>query len=232
MKYLFLSIALISIILTSVISLIPLWWVTQGDISNMYSTSITPAGFTFSIWSLIYLSWIVLGLHTFIARKTIWKKYLYLAGTMFLSVIWLLPWHFDIIGLSLIVMLILFTSLVYLYLRKEKYHDRYFQYTLELYLWWIFVAFIANIHIFLVSVNWYIMPDFLTIVSLFIWFFVLLYTLKVKQSFIPSYVFLWALFGIYIAQESIFIHSWVMITTASLLLIIWCYHPKTVHILR
>lgn len=34
---------------------------TQKDISDQFFTAITPAGFTFSIWSVIYLSWLILG---------------------------------------------------------------------------------------------------------------------------------------------------------------------------
>ncbi len=231
MRYFFLFVALTSIILTSVISLIPLWGVSQGDISDMYQTSITPAGFTFSIWSIIYLSWIALWIHTLLYHKHVGKKYIALAGTMFLSVIWLLPWHYDMIGLSLLMMFGIFGSLSYLYLHKV-YKDRYFQYTLELYLWWIFVALIANIHIFLVYMDWYFLPEFFTLLSLFIWFFVLFYTMRVRKSFIPIYVFLWALYGIYVAQVSVYVQSWSLITAATLLILIGIYHPKSCHIFR
>lgn len=232
MRYFFLFVVLMSIILTSVISLMPLWGVSQGDISDMYQTTITPAGFTFSIWSLIYLSWVVLWIHWLIAYKKLWKKYIFLTGTMFLSVLWLLPWHYDMIWLSLLVMFGIFTSLSYLYLHKKKYKEIYFQYALELYLGWIFVALIANIHIFLVYMNWYILPEFFTLLSLCIWFFILFYTLRVKKSFIPSYVFLWALYGIYIAQASVNVQNWVLITATALLIFIWIYHPKSSHIFR
>jgi len=231
MRYYFLFVALTSIVLTSIISLIPLWGVSQGDISDMYQTSITPAGFTFSIWSLIYLSWIALWIYLAIIHKKTWKKYFFLAGAMFLSVLWLLPWHYNMIWLSLLIMFALFWSLSYIYLHKA-YKDRYFQYTLELYLWWIFVALIANIHIFLVSMNWYVLPEFFTLLSFFIWFLILFYTLKVRKSFIPSYVFLWALYGIYVAQASVSVQSWVFITATALLIFISIYHPKSYHIFR
>ena len=231
MRYYFLFVALTSIVLTSIISLIPLWGVSQGDISDMYQTGITPAGFTFSIWSLIYLSWIALWIYLATIHKKIWKKYFFLSGSIFLSVLWLLPWHYNMIWLSLLIMFALFWSLSYIYLHKA-YKDRYFQYTLELYLWWIFVALIANIHIFLVSMNWYVLPEFFTLLSFFIWFLILFYTLKVRKSFIPSYVFLWALYGIYIAQASVSVQSWVFITATALLIFISIYHPKSYHIFR
>lgn len=62
-KYLLLITALVTIGLTSLVS-IPgspylIGGYTQADISAMFSTAITPAGLTFSIWSLIYLSWVI-----------------------------------------------------------------------------------------------------------------------------------------------------------------------------
>lgn len=65
MQYLLLITSLFTIGFTTLVS-IPdspflIGGMTQADISNMYPTAITPAGFTFAIWSLIYLSWIVVG---------------------------------------------------------------------------------------------------------------------------------------------------------------------------
>ena len=66
-RYLLLITALITIGLTSLVS-IPgspylIGGYTQADISEMFSTSVTPAGLTFSIWSIIYLSWIIAGVY-------------------------------------------------------------------------------------------------------------------------------------------------------------------------
>ena len=62
MKYLLLIVSILTIIFTSLVS-IPsspflIGGMTQADISNMFSTSVTPAGITFAIWSIIYVSWI------------------------------------------------------------------------------------------------------------------------------------------------------------------------------
>jgi hypothetical protein len=66
-KYLLLITALITIGLTSLVS-IPgspylIGGMTQADISAMFATSVTPAGVTFAIWSLIYISWIIAGVY-------------------------------------------------------------------------------------------------------------------------------------------------------------------------
>lgn len=63
MHFLLLLISLLTIAFTSLVS-IPgspylIGGMTQADISNMYPTAITPAGITFAIWSVIYLSWII-----------------------------------------------------------------------------------------------------------------------------------------------------------------------------
>jgi hypothetical protein len=62
-RYLLLITALITIGLTSLVS-IPgspylIGGMTQADISAMFATAITPAGVTFSIWSVIYLGWLI-----------------------------------------------------------------------------------------------------------------------------------------------------------------------------
>jgi len=42
---------------------------TQADISAMFSTSVTPSGMTFAIWSLIYSSWILAGVYIAFFQK-------------------------------------------------------------------------------------------------------------------------------------------------------------------
>ncbi len=66
-KFLPLITALLTIIFTAVVSTpgspYLIGGMTQADISNMYPSAITPAGITFAIWSLIYLSWVVAGVY-------------------------------------------------------------------------------------------------------------------------------------------------------------------------
>ena len=67
LRYIPLLVAIVVIGFTSWASIpsfgYPLGGYSQADISNMYPTAITPAGFTFSIWSLIYLSWLIAGVY-------------------------------------------------------------------------------------------------------------------------------------------------------------------------
>jgi translocator protein len=65
MRYLLLITSLLVIGFTALVS-VPdspflIGGYTQAEISDMYPTALTPAGFTFSIWSIIYLSWLIAG---------------------------------------------------------------------------------------------------------------------------------------------------------------------------
>ena len=128
MRYLLLISALITIGLTTLVS-IPgspylIGGMTQADISNMFATSVTPAGFTFAIWSLIYLSWIIAGLMlarlplTSLTRRYFPKLAIYLSNNSLddgsiisfslaiaLTAVWLIPWGNLWIGTSLVIML-------------------------------------------------------------------------------------------------------------------------------
>ena len=151
MKYLFLFLtASVSITVTWYISSLPLGGVSQADISDMYHTIVTPAPFVFSIWSMIYLSWVVVAIYMLVSRPNIHlKKILYLGNAQMLSALWLVPWHLDAIQISLMIMILISIQLTYLVLSPEE--DSVFRNTVYLFFSWISVALVANTHVFLVA---------------------------------------------------------------------------------
>jgi hypothetical protein len=66
MRYLLLVTVLITVGFTTFVSVpnfgFPLNGLSQGAVSNLYTNTITPASYAFSIWSLIYLTWFGLSL--------------------------------------------------------------------------------------------------------------------------------------------------------------------------
>jgi benzodiazapine receptor len=93
---------------TLLATFVPLNGVTQADISNLFFTIITPIGFTFSIWTIIYLSWFIVSM--MVAFKDIQinkEQKLLFSISMVLTGVWLIPWHFSHIGLSVSIMLLL-----------------------------------------------------------------------------------------------------------------------------
>lgn len=171
-KYSILVVALAVIGCTALITLFRLGGVDQAAISDRYPTSITPAGYVFSIWSLIYLLWIITGIFalrhvSFGTRlKHMWSGLFGrhedvaltsaeihgLTAAMILTVIWLFPWHFDCIGTSVLVMLVLAGILGRL-LHDSHRSPYWFRLTVEVFAGWILIATIANISVWLVSLG-------------------------------------------------------------------------------
>ncbi len=140
-----------------------------GDISDTYLTLFTPAGFTFAIWGLIYLSLIGFSIYQgrdLFSSGQVDMPFLRQIGPWFIiscvaNGVWLFPWLYQRPLLALVLMLLLFASLLAIYLqldigveavsRPEKWlvHAPF-----SLYLGWITVATIANGTIALEAAEW------------------------------------------------------------------------------
>ncbi|MFZ2256133.1 MAG: hypothetical protein WAW59_00840 [Patescibacteria group bacterium] len=115
MRYLLLITSLLVIAFTTLVS-IPgspylIGGMTQADISNMFPSAVTPAGITFSIWSVIYLSWIIAGIYIgFFQKKkgSVDNKTLTMfSSAIALTGVWLIPWGYIWIGTALLVMIVI-----------------------------------------------------------------------------------------------------------------------------
>ena len=157
MKFILLVTSILVIVFTSLVS-IPgssflIGGMTQADISNMFPTAITPAGFTFSIWSLIYLSWIFAGIYALKNPLKKDKRFLIVFSlAILLTAIWLIPWGYMFIGTSLVVMMMILGLLKYAFRLSRDSHP-ILRYSTELTLGWIHIATVANITIWLVSLG-------------------------------------------------------------------------------
>ena len=204
-KHILLVSACISVVFSAVISIAPIWIANQWEVSAMFPTLFTPATFTFSIWSIIYLSWIVIWAFYFFKWNFVKKEnLLLLAYAQVLSSLWLIPSQYLYIGTSFIVMLGVLWLLWKLFLSSRD-EEKYFRYTVNLFLGWILVASIANLHLMLVSFDLYFAPSFLTVSSLALAFVLNVLMLHFYKSFIPSIVFIWAAYGILAAQQDPFV---------------------------
>lgn len=219
-KHILLISALVAVGLSAVFSVLPVGIYNQAQVSALYPTLFTPAGFTFSIWSIIYASWIILGIGVLVWRVQLSQNNTYLfASTQILSSLWLLPSQFLYIGTSLIVML----SLLYLLILNffiSRSEIPFFKNILELFLGWIIVASIANIHITLVAFDIYFFPLFLTLVSIIWGGALILWLLQKYNSYMPSLVLIWACFGIIVWQSDFIIRIaalWILVFAALLL---------------
>ncbi len=92
---------------------------SMSEISARYPSLFTPAGFTFSIWGVIYLTLLVFIIYQALPAQ---RNSLAIARISRLFQIncaanaaWLLAWHYDLLNFSLILMLVMLGTLVLTY---------------------------------------------------------------------------------------------------------------------
>lgn len=133
--------------------------IETGAISDKYPTRITPAGYAFSIWSLIYLGTVAFSIYQALPSQR--ERFRGLRRIYIISCLancaWLYFWHQDSIAICLLVILILLGTLAFIN-SKLKFTDNYAEFWLVkfpfgLYFGWVTAATILNATIFLVYLN-------------------------------------------------------------------------------
>lgn len=135
---------------------LPLGGKTTGAVSAEYSNVFVPAGFTFSIWGIIYLMLIIFAVLQFYEphkQATEAVSWLFIVSSV-LNVLWLFAWHYERLGISVMIMLLLLASLIWINMRMSNLPYSLIKATFGIYLGWICIATIANVSAWLVSFNW------------------------------------------------------------------------------
>jgi len=142
------------LIVSGLATLLPLNGLTTKELSDSFQVLFVPAGYVFSIWSVIY---ILLGVLAYWLIKNNSPKLLTLTYILsnILNGLWLFAWHYQQVLLSVIIMLALLTTLIVMYVRARKVkYDWKLSIPVSVYLGWISVATIANITSYLYSIGW------------------------------------------------------------------------------
>ncbi len=137
---------------------------STGAISDAYPNIFAPAGPAFSIWGLIYLLLGAYVVYQFVNKDEKIGKLLEKINPLFIATslansAWIFAWHYDFIGLSVLVMATLLFLLIKIAdkLRAEQFsalEKLFIRAPFSIYFGWITVASIANITVFLVSIGW------------------------------------------------------------------------------
>lgn len=197
---------------------LPIGGVTTGQASDSYPNLFTPAGLTFSIWGLIYLllgGFVVYFLQNFHKTSRAGKpQILEKTGQIFVlnalaNISWIFAWHYGQIALSVVIMLVLLTTLIWLagLLNKPKLNlaeTIWLRLPFSIYFGWITVATIANITVLLVSLNWNgfgIAPEIWTIVILLVGATIGILRALKDHSLPYLLVLIWAYSGIWLKQS-------------------------------
>jgi benzodiazapine receptor len=127
-----------------------------GQISDLYPVLITPPGYVFQIWTVIYILLLIYGVYQVLPSKS-GQAFHGKIGYWFLlscvaNMVWLFAWHWGFIVPSVVPMFILLASLIMIYLRLDigraevPLVERFAVHLpFSVYLGWITVAPIANV---------------------------------------------------------------------------------------
>jgi hypothetical protein len=144
---------LFALLLNGLANFLPINGLSTGLISDMYENYFAPAGFTFSIWALIY---------SLLAGYVVWRltnlqqsedhpknRFLYRVDIAFIisniaNGMWILSWHYLSFYVSLAMMFVILISLAYINLQFKRDKD-ISTIPFRVYFGWIIIATVANI---------------------------------------------------------------------------------------
>ena len=199
---------------------------TTGQVSDLYPTLVTPAGYVFAIWGIIYVLLLAFVIYQALPsqKDKLFQKQIgliFILSSLF-NCVWLFLWQYDFITESVVVMFALLASLIAIYLRlnigkakvslKEK---LLVHLPFSVYLGWITIAAIANVASALVSANWGgfgLSPETWAVTVLIIALVITLAVIVKRRDIAYSLVIVWALGGIAVKQNT----SQNVVTTAEI----------------
>jgi hypothetical protein len=188
---------------------------TTGQVSDSYPTLITPQGFTFSIWSIIY---ILLG--AFVVYQILPRNrdkpfnerinFLFILSCL-LNVSWIFLWQYGHFAYSVIFIFGLLASLIAIYLRLNigkttvPLVERIcVQLPFSVYMGWITVASIANVAVALTAAGWNgfgIAASTWAALVIAVALVITLIMIVTRRDVAYSLVIIWALYGIMSKQS-------------------------------
>lgn len=217
-----LNVAGLSLVLAvnALANILPINGYNTGQISALYPNYFVPAGFTFSIWGVIYLLLIgfvfcslfaAFGKFNHAAKACIKKAGPYFLITCVLNAGWILAWHYLYLGMSLAIMIAFLVTLLLLYIaiRPMKNQMPFFYrlwtyHAFVVYLAWICVATIANVTALLVGFGWQgepLSPQVWSMIMILVALLLGIFMVGKQKQPAFGFVLAWAFWGIYSAQS-------------------------------
>lgn len=229
-----------TVVVNVLATVLPLNNIKTGELSDLYPNLFVPAGLTFAIWGVIYVLLAIFVIYQLIpsVRRDAQKvDFVQRIGLLFFissiaNIGWIFAWHYKIVSLSVVLMLILLGCLIAIYLRlnigqseatkAEKYSVHL---PFSVYLGWITIATIANVTALLVDINWNtwgLGEQFWTVTVIVVGIAIALSVLLTRKDIYYCLVVDWALLGILLKRLSVTTvpdQSVVIVTIVGLVLI-------------
>ncbi len=204
------------VVVNALASILPINGMDTGELSDLYPNLFVPAGLTFSIWGIIYLLLLGMVINQLVSAVREKESSMLsvsasrvLGVNFLLNMAWILAWHYQLVGLSLLIMIGLLLTLVYLFREvdsmslKKSGQKLLVLVPISVYLGWISVATIANVTTWLVNMNWDgfgISPVSWTILVILVGGLLAVLMLRLRKSLAYAAVVLWAYLGIVIKR--------------------------------
>lgn len=229
MKYINLILFAGMVVMNYLANALPLNGKTTGQLSDAYPNLFTPAGVTFSIWGVIYILLLIFCVIQFTTSyQAVISRIGWLIGlTCVFNALWIVAWHYERLPLSLILMLGLLVSLIWINVFIRDLPDAFIKAGFGIYLGWICIATIANVTALLVNVGWdgsAISGQTWTIIMILAGAVIVSVTIwRLENPFIGLAV-VWAFAGIMIKRQAdnraIFITAAVMMVAVAVVLML------------
>jgi hypothetical protein len=229
-----------TVVVNALADILPINNKTTGALSDQYPNLFVPAGLTFAIWGVIYVLLAIFVIYQLVpsVRRDAQKiEFVQRIGPLFLvsslaNIGWIFAWHYQIVPLSLVLMLILLGCLIAIYLRlnigksQATRSEKYFVHLpFSVYLGWITIATIANVTALLVDINWNtwgLGEQFWAVAVIIVGIAIALSILFTRKDIYYCLVVDWALLGILLKRLSVTTvpdQSVVVVTIVGLVLI-------------
>ncbi len=192
---------------------------TQMQLSAQYPNLFTPAGFTFSIWSVIYtllLGFVVYQAYVLLKKQHPVQESIFVISPLFAGVClcnasWLFAWHYEMVTLSVVIMLVHLWLLILIHDRlsfaiswKPFAPKLWLDITFSIYLGWICVATIANITAWFISLHMtlpFLPRQTWTVIMLVAATLIGIYYVFTRNNKFVALAIAWAFYGIIVKRS-------------------------------
>lgn len=211
-----------TLVVNTLANSLPIGGLDTGQLSDNLPNLFVPAGLTFSIWGVIFILVLIFAVYGLVCalrdRKngTDTATFLDKIGIWFVlscvaNMSWIFGWHYQILPLSMVIMLALLGTLITIYLRQNiglstvSNQEKYLTHLpFSVYLGWISIATIANVTALAVANGvdgFSSIAVTLTIIMLIIGLGLALVMAFQRRDIFYGLVVAWAFLGIYLKRN-------------------------------
>lgn len=190
-------------------NIVPINGYNTGQLSDLYPTGFTPAGWVFSIWSLIYLGLLAFSFAALRPAGPVRERTATIAGPYLVNAAanagWIFAWHYRQVALSFATMLVILGTLVVIYrrLRALPAPSRAAAWLVDapfrLYFGWITAATFLNLGALLYDLQYYpfgLDTERWALVSVALALALYVWMAALTRDVVYGGVFVWAAIGI------------------------------------